>query len=103
MVVAVFYILRKNYKNALNCKKEVVDGKTKYTLTLSEEVTFLNKASVAKELAKIPEDSTLIIDASKSYAVAYDVLENIQEFVNHTSKLKNIQVETKGIEGVAFK
>ena len=50
---------------------------------------------VAKELAKIPEDSTLIIDASKSYAVAYDVLENIQEFVNHTSKLKNIQVFTQ--------
>jgi carbonic anhydrase len=103
MTVAVFYILRKNYKNALNCKKEVIDGKTKYTLTLSEEVTFLNKASVAKELAKIPEDSTLVIDASKSYTVAYDVLENIQEFVNHTSKLKNIQVETKGIDGVAFK
>mgnify|MGYP002008815402 CR=1 FL=1 len=61
MVVAVFYILRKNFKNSLNCKKEVVDGKTKYTLTLSEEVTFLNKASVAKELSKIPEDSILVI------------------------------------------
>lgn len=103
MIVAVFYILRKNYKNALNCKKEEVDGKTKYTLVLSEEVTFLNKASVAKELSKIPEDSILLIDASKSYTVAYDVLENIQEFINHTSKLKNIQVETKGIDSVVFK
>lgn len=102
MVVAVFYILRKNFKNSLNCKKEVVDGKTKYTLTLSEEVTFLNKASVAKELSKIPEDSILVIDATKSYTVAYDVLENIQEFVNHTSKLKNIEVQTKGIDGVSF-
>lgn len=100
MVVAVFYILRKNYKNALNCKKEEVDGKTKYTLVLSEEVTFLNKASVAKELAKIPENSILLIDASKSYTVDHDVLENIQEFINHTSKLKNIQVETKGIDSV---
>ena len=102
MLVAFFYILRKNYKNALNCKKETLDGKNKYTLILSEEVTFLNKASVAKELAMIPEDSILVIDATKSYTVAYDVLENIQEFVNHTSKLKNIEVQTKGIDGVSF-
>jgi carbonic anhydrase len=100
MVVAVFYILRKNYKNALNLRIDEVDGKPTYYLTLSEEITFLNKASVAKALADIPEDVNLIIDGSNSYSISYDVLENIQEFVNHTSKLKNITVETKGVDAV---
>ncbi|MBW6482053.1 MAG: SulP family inorganic anion transporter [Vicingaceae bacterium] len=100
MVVAVFYILRKNYKNALNLSIDEIDGKPTYYLTLSEEITFLNKASVAKTLADIPEDVNLIIDGSKSYSISYDVLENIQEFVDFTSKLKNITVETKGIDAV---
>ncbi|NCP46014.1 MAG: SulP family inorganic anion transporter, partial [Flavobacteriales bacterium] len=100
MVVAVFYILRKNYKNALNLRIDEVDGKPTYYLTLSEEITFLNKASVAKALADIPEDVNLIIDGSNSYSISYDVLENIQEFVNHTSKLKNITIETKGVDAV---
>lgn len=100
MAIAVFYILRKNYINDVNCKKIEVDGKITYHLVLSEEVTFLNKASITKELDAIPENSHVIIDGSKSYTIAYDVIENIQEFVEHTFKLRNITAETKGIDTV---
>lgn len=100
MVFAVFSILRKNYQNAVNTKKEIIDGKETYCLTLSEEVTFLNKASIARELAGLPDNSNVIIDGSKSYSISYDVLENIQEFINYTSKIKNITVEAKGIVAV---
>lgn len=100
MAIAIFYILRKNYKNDVNCKKIEQDGKTTYYLVLSEEVTFLNKASITKELDAIPENTHVVIDGSKSYTIAYDVLENIQEFVEHTFKLKNITAETKGLDKV---
>lgn len=100
MVVAIFYVIRRNYLNPSKLTKEVIDGKEVYRLTLSEETTFLNKASIAKTLDEIPENSTLIIDGEKTFFIAYDVLENIQEFINYTSKLKNISVSTLGIKEV---
>jgi len=97
-VVAIFYILRRNYLNAANLTKEVANGEEVYRLILAEETTFLNKASIAKILSELPENSTVIIDGEKSYFIAYDVLENIQEYATHTSLLKNIKVITKGIK-----
>jgi carbonic anhydrase len=85
MAIAIFYILRKNYKNDVNCKKIEQDG---------------NKASITKELDAIPENTHVVIDGSKSFAIAYDVLENIQEFVDYTFKLRNITAETKGLDKV---
>lgn len=94
LCVAIFYILRTNYRNtSILCK----DGDS-YIISLPEEASFLNKANIAKKLSDIPENSKLIIDGEKSIKIAYDVKESIQEFVNHTSKLKNITTTVKGIK-----
>ena len=100
MAVAVFYILRRTYQNAANLVKEEHDGEEVYRLILAEETTFLNKASIARTLSELPENCTVIIDGEKSFYISYDVLENIQEFSQQTSKLKNIKVLTKGIDSV---
>ena len=100
MFVAIFYILRRNYLNAANLTKEVKDGNEIYKLTLAEETTILNKASIAKTLSELPEDSTVIIDGEKSFYISDDVLENIQEFKEDYAKSKNIKVITKGIKEV---
>lgn len=100
MVVAIFYILRRNYLNASNLSKEIDGDKNVFRLTLAEETTFINKASIAKTLDELPKDSTVIIDGEKSYFIAYDVIENIKEFRDFTSKTKNIKVITKGIKSV---
>lgn len=101
MFVAIFFILRKNYLNTFKSAHLVQeDGKDIYHLILSEEVTFLNKATIAKELSQIPPDSHLIIDGEKSHSISYDVLENISEFIQYTSKTKNINVVTKGIDEI---
>jgi MFS superfamily sulfate permease-like transporter len=78
----------------MNNSKEVV------TLTLSEEVTFLNKVSIQETLVSLQEGSKIIIDGSKSKNIDYDVLEMIQDFKNYSSKLKNITVETINIPDV---
>lgn len=95
--MGIFYILRTNYRNSSNL---IIKGKEKnevYHINLSEEVTFLNKAQIAKTLDEIPANSKLIINGEKSVKIAYDVLENILEFKNYTSKAKNIDVEINGI------
>ncbi|GAB2774921.1 SulP family inorganic anion transporter [Rhabdobacter roseus] len=100
MVVAVYYILRKNYRHSHHYKKEEYKDGEVIRLILSEEVTFLNKGSIGLTLEELPENSTVIIDGSKSVDIDYDVLEIIQNFKLHTAPLKNIKIETIGIRDV---
>ena len=97
IVVSIYFILRKNYRNSYQYKSEKTNSNEVVTLTLSEEVTFLNKVSIQETLINLPEDSKIIIDGSKSKNIDYDVLEIIQDFKMHSSKLKNITVETINI------
>lgn len=101
MVVAIYYILRKNYKHSYYYKKEEHKEGKVITLILSEEVTFLNKGSIGLTLDHLPENSKVIIDGSKSVNIDYDVLEIIQDFQLHSAPLKNITVETIGIDKVS--
>lgn len=94
MVFAIFYILRKNYRHAYHYKKEKNGEKEIITLQLSEEVTFLNKASIQLSLDDLPRDSKVIIDGSNSVSIDHDVLEIIQDFKKMAAPQRNIEVET---------
>lgn len=102
MGVAIFYILRKNYKHSYHYKKESNHQQQTITLRLSEEVTFLNKASIQASLDEVPENARIVIDGSHSVHIDHDVLEIIHDFKAHTARLKNIQVETIGIRDVVL-
>ncbi len=94
LVFAVFFILRKNYRNNYKIEEGTENGKPLIRIQLSEEVTFLNKGSILESLYKVPANSHLIIDGSNSKAIDYDVLEVIQEFRTHTAEERNIKVTT---------
>jgi MFS superfamily sulfate permease-like transporter len=89
LAISIFYILKKNYKN--NFKKELAENEIK--VTLSEEVTFLNKAGIIEILETIPKNSKLIIDGSYCKSIDYDVIELLSEFQVYGSKNKNIQLQ----------
>jgi carbonic anhydrase len=98
LVVGILNILIKNMKNNYHFnEKEYEEGKP-VVLELSEEVTFLNKASMVKTLDELPEDSKVTIDASRSVYIDYDVLEAITTFVNERAQYKNIEVELIGLD-----
>lgn len=101
IVISVFYILKRNYKNNFTQEVSQVDGRPVIRLVLSQEVTFLNKASILDSLREIPENTQVIIDGNACESIDYDVLEVIQEFKDHQSKEKNIEVETINIRPVA--
>jgi MFS superfamily sulfate permease-like transporter len=94
LVISIFYILRKNYKN--NFKKEELNNEIK--VTLSEEVTFLNKAGIIEILESVPKNSKLIIDGSNCKSIDYDVIELLNEFQDFGSKNKNIQLQMINIQ-----
>ena len=86
MVVAVFYILKSNYKNHFS--KEEKSNET--IIVLSEEVTFLNKSGIQEMLENIQPNTKLIIDASKCKSIHYDVIELLHQFQSHGAKNKQI-------------
>jgi MFS superfamily sulfate permease-like transporter len=100
MVLAIFYILRTNYRHSYYYKRES-NGKGEIIhMKLSEEVTFLNKASIQMSLESVPTNAKVIIDGSSSVEIDHDVLEIIQEFKRQHAPRKNIEVETIGIRSV---
>jgi len=100
MAVSIFFILRNNYKRAYYFMKEKRSEGETITIQLVEDVTFINKGVITLTLDKLPFNSTVIIDGTKSHNIDLDVLEIIHNF-RETAILRGIKLELKGIP--AFK
>ncbi len=97
-VVAVFFILRDNYKNAyINDDKVTENPGNEYILRLAQETTFLNKADIMLYLDHLPEGSHVIIDGSDAKFIHNDIYEIIDEF-KETAKYKNIDLEVVNLD-----
>lgn len=96
LVVSILFILRGNMKLAYFFKKEEHHEGETIMIELAQEVSFLNKAAIKQTLVHLPANSIVIIDASKTVYIDYDVLELIIEFMEYGSKDKNIQMTLKG-------
>ncbi len=82
MAAALFAILRSHYLNShfLHIEESNKDERHQVVLHLAEEVTFLNKGAIIKELQSIPDGSIVTIDASRSVLIDQDVLEILSNF-----------------------
>ncbi|MBU3820454.1 SulP family inorganic anion transporter [Flavobacteriaceae bacterium XHP0103] len=92
LLVGIVVILIKSYQNSHFLHKEgedVDDGKVK--MTLAEEVTFINKGAILKELEKLPNDSFLELDVRKTKYLDYDIIEILDDFA-FKAKERNINV-----------
>lgn len=95
ILFGIFYTLRHSFRNSHHMKDVVTthEGHEIHHIVLAEEVSFFNKVSVMSALDAIPNDSKVIIDCSKTKALAYDVQELIEEYKTNALN-KNIVVET---------
>jgi carbonic anhydrase len=98
MGVAIFFILRKNYKNNYTIKRHEYAGNDIVVMELSEELTYLNKASINETLQKLKENTKLVIDGSRCKSIDYDALEIIENFVRYDAIEKKITVELIDIQ-----
>ncbi len=92
MVVAIFYVLYKNYQKPYLLDVKQTDRGEVIRLELSEDVTFLNKANILKTLNQMPDNTKVIIDASRCVEIEHDVNEIIEDFIEG-AKYRNIEVE----------
>jgi MFS superfamily sulfate permease-like transporter len=78
LVVAVIFILKRNYKNPF----KVVKGENVNSLRLifSSEVSFLNKSVIQETINAIPAGTHVTFDASSALYIDDDVLEILNDF-----------------------
>jgi MFS superfamily sulfate permease-like transporter len=100
MAVAVIIILIENYKNShfLNVVKDSASTNHVY-MTLAEELSFLNKGAILRELSNLPEGTLLEIDVRKTIHMNYDVIEILEDFTTK-AKERNIQIKLISSKGV---
>ncbi len=97
LVVGIMQILWNNYRTPYHFDPDShVEGEP-VRIRLSEEVTFLNKASILQTLDNMPDGSDIIIDASKAKSVHPDVIEIIEDF-EQNAKTRDITVSTIGFD-----
>lgn len=96
MVISIFYLLRANTRMPYYYKRIQTDDQDVITLQLAQEVSFLNKGSIKKTLDSFPKGSTVVIDASGSEYIDYDVLEEIREFYMGKAPSQDITVSLVG-------
>lgn len=98
MGVAIFYILRQNFRNPYFVPEDIEQHPEDIiTIKLSEDVSFLNRASIMKTLNEIPPKTQVIIDASNTTSIDHDVYEIIRDFES-TAQHNQISIKMIGLK-----
>ncbi|HMU73875.1 MAG TPA: SulP family inorganic anion transporter, partial [Ferruginibacter sp.] len=98
IVAAIGAILYGNLKNSYFFHKEKHQEGDLINIRLSEEVSFLNKAAIRETLDHIPGNSRVVIDASGTKYIDFDILELIKEFRDIKVPLKEIKLQLVGFK-----
>ncbi len=98
LIAAFGAILHGNLKNSYFFHKDQHHEGDVIKIRLSEEVSFLNKAAIRETLDHIPVNSIVVIDASHTDYIDFDVLELIKEFRDIKSPLKHINCRLEGFQ-----
>ncbi|WP_295126223.1 SulP family inorganic anion transporter [uncultured Chitinophaga sp.] len=98
LAASVLSILRGNLKSPYLFSKEKYRTGDFIRLELAQEVSFLNKADIMLTLDRLPAESTVEIDASKTAYIDQDVLDIIREFSQIKAPQNKIKVVLKGFK-----
>jgi len=93
--VAIFFILLNNYRNPYFLANEPHKPGELIQIKLSEDVSFLNRASIMRTLDEIPANAKVEIDATRSVSIDYDVYELIKEY-EEKARMNGVDLTLKG-------
>lgn len=98
LTVSVFFVLKNNFDTPYFFIKNLEDKHTTH-IELSENVTFMNKAGIRKILEEMEDNemNKLVVDASKTVYMDYDVTEMLYNF-EKTAKNIGVEYIVQGID-----
>ncbi|MEO9482718.1 MAG: SulP family inorganic anion transporter [Ekhidna sp.] len=97
LTVGIFQILYNNFRKPYVVQTISENGNKKLQLELSENLTFLNKASIIETISHIPDDSDVTIDASRSHFIHPDIIEILEDF-KQNAMYRNINLHIYGLD-----
>jgi len=93
LAVGIFTILINSYKNSHFLHiEDNSNGVHRIKMELAEEVTFLNKGAIQRELNSLPKNSYVSLDVTKTRALDLDILEILDDFAV-TAERRNITIK----------
>jgi MFS superfamily sulfate permease-like transporter len=98
LAISIFYMLRQNLRIPFFYQRSSYSNGDLIKLTLSQEVSFLNKAAIKETLKQIPAGSAVIIDASQTEYIDFDVLDVIRDFAETHAPENDIKVSLIGFK-----
>jgi carbonic anhydrase len=96
--VSLFFILMSNFRNPFDFVKNDYHTGEIIRLELAPQVSFFNKPSIQNTLNQLPPASQVVIDATYSDFIDYDVLEAIDEFRTVVAPERNINLSMVGFK-----
>ena len=100
LAVGIIVVLYKSYQNSHFLHiEDKSNGVTRFKMTLAEEVTFINKGAILKELNKLPENAFLELDVRKTRFLDNDIIEILENF-SETAKNRNIDIKLISERGI---
>jgi carbonic anhydrase len=98
LAISLLFILMSNFRNPFNFVKNDYHTGEIIRLELAPQVSFFNKPSIHNTLYRLPPNSQVVIDASDSDFIDYDVLETIEEFRTVVAVERNIALSLVGFK-----
>jgi MFS superfamily sulfate permease-like transporter len=93
LTVGLIVVLLKSYNNSHHMLIKEYEGKKNlFHINFAEEVTFINKGPIMKELNALEKDSFLELDFRKTKVLDYDILEYLDEF---STKARNNNINIR--------
>jgi MFS superfamily sulfate permease-like transporter len=95
LVVALVLILHRNYANSHFLHVEERDdpgARHLIRVRFAEQVTFLSRGAILRQLSEIPDGSLVVLDLSRTMAIDEDVLEIVQDFES-SSESRDLVIE----------
>jgi MFS superfamily sulfate permease-like transporter len=100
LAVGIVVILIKSFQNSHFLHiEDNSNGKHRIKMTLAEEVTFFNKATILKELDSLPRDTFLELDVRKTRYLDLDIVEILEDF-SEKARNRNIDIKLISERGV---
>lgn len=98
LAFSLFFILMSNFRNPFDFVKNDYHTGEIIRLDLSPQVSFFNKPSIQNTLNQLPAESQVVIDATNSDFIDYDVLETIDEFRTVIAPERRINLSLVGFK-----
>jgi len=98
LAVSLVFILHSNFRRPLRRVMEHHIGGDVLRIELANQVSFLNRATLANTFDHVPNGSQVLLDARQTDYIDPDILDQIQDFRDATASARNLRVSMVGFK-----